>query len=216
MKIGTKDFPAIEHLDAQAADDVESGPTAGARIADPHAQPAYLFLDIETTGLDESVDEITEIAYILAGPSIPKTVSYQAILQHTSFPTAWVLENTDYLQRILRAPKTPLSSALLNLHGDLQRASSFCGKVYLVGANPSFDDRFLRAAARKENIVLGYHHRLIDVEVLVMGRINLTEPPSLSRCSTLLQSARNDTPHTAMADVEEARRVFRAVMGVSA
>lgn len=175
--------------------------------------PNYLFLDIETTGTDSRVDQITEIAYISSGG-----LERSWFIEHDRLPDEWVLTNTDYLTRILPAKKTRLRDALANL----ARIAYDAGlKPHLVGANPSFDDRFLRVGFSEHASTFGGHgldadppwnYHLIDIEAMAMQKFHLPEPPKLKNCRTLLGIEEWDTAHTALGDARNTKRVFEALL----
>lgn len=162
----------------------------------------YVFLDIETTGLDPLTDEITEIGWIVSDTGIAR----QYLVKHEAQPCEWVLERTDYLTRIFPGPQVPLREALQQLADDCPE------KPYLVGANPAFDARFLTRAFARWNMPYPLHYRMVDVETLVMGALKLEAPPSLRECGDLLHLPENPDPHTALADARQAMRVFYAVL----
>jgi oligoribonuclease (3'-5' exoribonuclease) len=173
-------------------------------------QPAYLFLDIETTGMDSRVDQITELAWILEAPDMPEQTRWShAIVEHYRLPTPWVLEKTDYLTRILPAPKTPLDAAMTRLVGSCHSWAPSGRAVHLVGCNPSFDDSFLKRQPFRNY----YSHRLIDVECLVMNWMDLTAPVSRRECSEMMGLPASTDPHTAMGDTREVRELLYKCLG---
>lgn len=168
-----------------------------------YQQARYLFLDLETTGLDSETDEITEAAWI-----DPWKHESEYLVRHTKIPSDWVIQHTDYVERILKGHFKVAPEMIAH---QIKNACAFYqGTTYLVGANPAFDDRFLRKCFAKANIrEVPYHYHLIDVEALVMGKLGLAEPPKLSECRGLLGIlGANDAPHTALADAREAKLIF--------
>lgn len=123
-------------------------------------------------------------------------------------PNEWVLTKTDYIDRILRGgPKVHLHAALYAIKN---ACSAWETTTYLVGANPAFDDRFLRKAFKNiDNGEVPYHYHLIDVETLVMGKLGLVEPPKLKECRGLLGIlGSNPAPHAGLSDAKEAKLIF--------
>lgn len=161
----------------------------------------YLYLDLETTGLDRGIDQITECAALTSHGEM-----LHAYVKHDRLPCEWVLDRTDYVQRILGAEKTSVESVLL-------RIKYLCDdETYLVGANPAFDHAFLEREYRSRGWVVPYRFRLIDIEAMVMACYGLSAPPALKDCRAILGLAgQNDAPHTAMADANEVRVVFEAL-----
>lgn len=175
--------------------------------------PNYLFLDIETTGTDSRVDQITEIALITSGGT-----ERAWFVAHDRLPCDWVLTETDYITRILPGPKDPLCVVLQQI---VKIAGASATWPHLVGANPSFDDRFLRKGFSDHASSFGGYHldanppwnyHLIDVEAMAMQKFHLAVPPKLKNCRTLLGIEEWDTAHTALGDARNTKRVFEALL----
>ncbi|OZC50544.1 hypothetical protein CH289_16085 [Rhodococcus sp. RS1C4] len=85
----------------------------------------------------------------------------------------------------------------------------------LVGANTAFDAALLESRIRYHGGCPSWHHRLVDVENLVAGRLQLLEDNrlgSLQSCANVMEISYSDLDlHTAMGDAELARRVFDEV-----
>lgn len=162
----------------------------------------FLFLDLETTGLEAGVDQITEAAFILGGSE------FQLFVEHTRLPGEWVLKNTDYLSRIALAPKDHFEVVA----SVLDRICSRGSQPYLVGACPAFDDRFLRVEYAKLGRPVPYHYHVIDVEAMAMGKLGHDEPCRLKDLRAALGiSGENEAAHTALADAREAKLIFDAL-----
>ena len=177
----------------------------------------YFFLDLETTGLDVDSAEITEIAWLRAfSEPVPERLineaEYHAFVEHSRLPNKWVLEKTDYATRILPAPKRQLKHVLNELRSWAAISIYLLGvpaQVYLVGANPSLDDAFLRRAYRSFDEDPPYSYHLIDIEAMVMGALGLDSPPSLREIRGLLGIAgANPAPHSALADAREVKLMW--------
>ncbi len=168
-----------------------------------NTKTAYLFLDLETTGLNPLVDQITEIAYILeAGNDV---CSDEAIIQHSRLPNEFILKSMNYVNRILKNPNKKNLYEVVGLMLQRIRGLKENGfTTHLVGANPAFDHSFLRAACIQDS----YHYRMIDVEVLTMQELGLDSPVGLYKCTELLGLPKNEKAHEAMGDVIETRAVF--------
>jgi len=171
---------------------------------------AYLFLDLETTGLDGRTNQITEIGWIFDYKNT--SVENQAFVKHSQVPDEYILKNMDYIDRILKSwPKHDLKIEVDLLNDAIKIAEELVGKghVYLVGANPTFDHSFLKSAG-----VTGYSYHLIDVETLTMQAFHLSSPPGLYKCIELLGVPPNELSHSAMGDVRATRNVFYALRAI--
>ena len=171
----------------------------------------YIFLDLETTGLEAGADQITEAAWI-TDDQFGRPVVRQFFVEHDRLPNRWVLENTDYLTRIALAPKTPLQDVLVALHEDCARVPGI--PAYLVGACIAFDDRHLRSAYKRlwGEAEPPYHYHVIDIEAMAFGLLGLSDMPSLKVLREKLGIAgENPAAHTALADAQEVRLIFDAI-----
>lgn len=176
----------------------------------------YLYLDIETTGLDVSRHSVWEI-----GLAIDDEPVNSAIVTHTLVGAEDVaLDVGNYWQRMTEANFSAWEGAVWE--GEVKRRlSEFDGTLYLVGANPAFDAKFLEARWG----ITPWHHRMIDVETFAMGAISpLTTdgpivPQGLYGVCSLLRTLGWDIPepdHSAGGDVEATRAAFKALTAIHA
>jgi DNA polymerase III epsilon subunit-like protein len=180
----------------------------------------FLILDLETTGLDPEVDQITEFAYDLIDQS-GQTLRWDmglrkghGVVKHDRLPNEWVLTKSDYLARILPAQDKLSTRRLLQIiYAEINANCEVPpSQVHLVGANPAFDHAFLEKIRRFHGFSPIYSHRLIDVEARAAGRLGLATNPSLAQCAKLLGIPASDAPHTAQGDVALTKQIFLTLL----
>lgn len=170
-------------------------------------QTRFVFVDTETTGLDHTRHELTEVAWIVRFEDGTE-VERQYFPEHTldgADPGA--LEITQYFTRIANQPRSPASEWLVQFLEDATGA-------VLVGAVPDFDARHLERAARKIQRTPTWDHHLLDVETLALPLIAAgpSAPPSLARtCAALGVPHDRAQAHGALYDAQQAKRAFDAV-----
>jgi DNA polymerase III epsilon subunit-like protein len=170
-------------------------------------RPRFIYLDIETTGLDFERDEITEVAWILDDGT-----ERQFFIEHRASPSGWVLQNTDYSTRIKPASKVPVSAALDVLAADCMALKT----PYLVGACIAFDDRFLRRANDGAWAAEApYHYHVLDIEAVAMGATGAAFPGSLKDLRAALGIAgQNEAEHSALSDAREVKTIHDALLAL--
>ena len=108
--------------------------------------PAFVAVDLETTGLEFEKDEIIEVALV-------------------RFENGAPVENVDYLVRPSSAKLRPFIESLTGISnadvagaeefaGIAGKVSAFIGDMPLVAHNAAFDSRFLKSAMEKVGIPL--------------------------------------------------------------
>jgi hypothetical protein len=187
---------------------------------------AHLHLDLETTALDVNRDEIWEASYILDNADGVELLRREFLVEHHTQPVPWVLEKTHYREKFTADFKpTPGQAPLITADALIEHvseavASAAVDVVYLVGANPAFDDRFLRKIrdrieARNGVRLPWYYHQPLDVSPYAAGAYRWPAPRNLTETAIALGilSADGDRVHGSHPDVELSRAVFRHVMG---
>lgn len=166
---------------------------------------SLVFLDTETTGLNPWIHEIVEVAYAVDdGPVIRIELPHDLERAEEK-----ALEVNRYHERNLSEEgETDWQEKSAAMEIALREAT-------LVGANPAFDAGFLRTWYGFTN----WHYRLLDVEAFAAGAFGWRVPVSLKDTATTLRDLGFEIPapdHSAVADVETTRAIYRACLGMGA
>lgn len=153
------------------------------------------FVDTETTGLLLDKHDVWEIAFAIGdGP-----VEVFQVPHNLASADPKALELNGY--RVRAQP------AVTSQVWDLHIAEQLAGKT-IVGANPSFDAyRLERRWGRAP-----WHYRFVDVESMAVPLLDLDKPLGLKGLVDVLTELGYVVPendHTAAADVETARAVYK-------
>ena len=160
--------------------------------------PAFVALDLETTGLDFEKDEIIEVALVRFENGEPK-------------------ENLDFLVKPSAAELRPFIETLTGINkADLEGASdfatiagqicSFIGELPVVAHNAVFDSKFLKQTFAKVGINYDSH---VFWDSLTLSRIAFQNVPN-HRLDTLVQELEieRSRAHRALPDADACGRLF--------
>lgn len=181
-----------------------------------------LFLDLETTGLDPRYHHIWEFAAILRdeyGCSDEEHVFQIRTPLIAADPVA--LEKCRFEERFrvpdgISAVKVMDDGGLwrLELHEALHDMQDLLRDAHIIGANPAFDDAFLKSLMHMFDRRIVWNYRLVCVENLVAGALRKPLPVSLRESAEAMGiKVDPDACHTALGDARVARDVYDAVMG---
>lgn len=165
----------------------------------------FVFVDLETTGLDPAKHAVWEAAYAegLDGPVKHGFLTHDA---STADPAAMFLN--DYINRTKGANDLV---AALQFEGEFKTVLQ---GATLVGANPAFDAAFLKARWGDAP----WHYRLLDVEAYAMPILGYDSPKGLKDIYEDLTSLGHEIykpDHTARADVLCVRDCFRILTNMA-
>lgn len=162
-------------------------------------------IDCETTGLDDRVHEICEVAWAVDnGP-----VKYGKVDFDPTEVDSEAMEINKFYDRQADLPEADLDE----LRKDLEGAT-------LCGMNVRFDAGFLRELIGEEI----WSYRLLDIQSYAMGVLNSVTPMSSRNIKkvldTMLESLvlpplRNSPDHTARGDVESQREMFNVLRNLN-
>ena len=160
--------------------------------------PAFVAIDLETTGLEFDKDEIIEVALVRFENGVPT-------------------ENVDFLVKPSEAVLRPFIESLTGItNADIADAPdfasiagkicSFVGELPLVAHNAIFDSRFLKQTMEKVGIPFG-NHPVWDS--LTLSRIAYQDVPN-HRLDTLVQALgiERSRAHRALPDAEACGKLF--------
>lgn len=126
------------------------------RVASPNidnVQREYVFLDIETTGLDVEKDRIIEVGSIKV--SGEKEVMFQRLIKTE-------IEVPDVIENLTGINGSKLSSEGIELKQCIAEFMEFIGKSDLIGYNIRFDIKFLNKAL-SDLALAPIHNKTIDL-----------------------------------------------------
>lgn len=169
------------------------------------------FVDLETTGLDETVHHIIEIALIRTALDGAFTSRFSCLIlppplaETTVDPIAREVNSYDREKWIARGARP-----LARVWGEIQ--AHLAGAIP-AGQNTDFDLRFLTAAAKRFDDELSCDYHRIDVAQLAMpwyvrGQLERVKLEHLCK----FFDVENEKAHSAMSDCEAARCVYIEIM----
>lgn len=160
--------------------------------------PAFVAIDLETTGLDFEKDEIIEVALVRFENGLPT-------------------ENVDFLVKPVSAELRPFIETLTGIYkADLETAEdfasiagkvcSFIGDLPIVAHNAAFDSKFLKQTFAKVGIPFDDH---AVWDSLTISRIAFQNVPN-HRLDTLVQelNIERSRAHRALPDADACGRLF--------
>lgn len=166
----------------------------------------FVFLDFETTGLDEQVCEPIEVALVVTDEQLNELDNFEAVLSPALAPSYWEPAAREMHERSglgwlarSRGDRTDVVAPWL-----MACLSPFTGPdvtLHLAGNSVHFDRRFLKRYFPDVEVLL--HHRHLDVSSIRMLAEAAGHPP-LS----------GEKPHRAMADVRRSLEDARRFLGV--
>lgn len=175
----------------------------------------YCYVDTETTGLDEERHGIWELAYAIDEEEVQSSVVSHSLVNADDV----ALEVGNYWQRMYTEPFSSHEATIWE-GATKHRLFDHEDTLYIVGANPGFDIRFLL----KRWGSLPFHHRPIDIETYAMAALGpiVSDEPVVPQglhaiCETL-RSLGWDIPlpdHSAGGDVTATRTAFKALLAIN-
>lgn len=173
------------------------------RVASPNidnVQREYVFLDIETTGLDVEKDRIIEIGSIKV--SGEKEVMFQRLIKTE-------IEVPDVIENLTGINGSKLSSEGIELKQCIAEFMEFIGKSDLIGYNIRFDIKFLNKAL-SDLALAPIHNKTIDLMQEAKKRNTFQINYKLE--TTLREYGLNQTvQHRALEDAELIYRLYKVM-----
>ncbi|WP_024747278.1 type I-E CRISPR-associated endoribonuclease Cas2e [Levilactobacillus namurensis] len=158
----------------------------------PMAEKSVVTLDLETTGLDATKDEIIEIGAVKR-TATNELVEFERLIKVDCSIPRTITALTGITAKQLRNQGVALQVALDQLH-------EFVTDCPIVGYNLRFDEAFLRQAVRKTSLA-DFSNRMLDVKPVVQ-QVELFLDNY--RLETVLKShnIENQHPHRALSDAQ--------------
>jgi DNA polymerase III epsilon subunit-like protein len=179
----------------------------------PVRETMLAFLDTETTGLVPGMDEVTEIAVILADFRLNEIDRYEAKIKTVKTPPAEVAQINGWNAEVWAREAISFRS----FQDFLKRRIPFGEVAVIVGANPTFDRRIIDEFYYKPHrtfFPLSYH----TVDVCALGTMlrvaGILDIPNVKLTTMALALGIPHVAHRAMGDVEAAMGIFRHVLGM--
>lgn len=145
-----------------------------------------LWCDLETTGLDESKDQILEAAFMLTDYSLQQVKGTDSVVRLLSWREPLIMPDVvvgmhvknGLLSDLLAAKANKMLQSIAELEGavlaEVCKVRDF-GDVVLAGSTPHFDRKFMRAKMGILDSTLHYRH--FDVSTLKAGYRNWLGKP---------------------------------------
>jgi DNA polymerase III alpha subunit (gram-positive type) len=164
------------------------------------------FVDIESTGLDENLHEIIEVAALIYDPQEDKVIDEwetKIAPLHIETASPEALKVNGYINNPALYTNN-ISSALIKFN-------SIVKDCMLIGQNIAFDDKFLRKNMENNGIVPSFsRHRKLDLMALAWFAVKDSDIPGMSLeklCNHFEVS--NIGAHGALVDCRRAFDVYR-------
>ena len=175
------------------------------------------FVDTETTGLDDRIHSLWEIAIIQAEHRPNEKVLHiesEGVWRFEvdlSWADPMALKITNYFKR--QKELVPISSKE-EAHNIARR---FDGR-HFVGAVPDFDNRMIRKFLWENGETPTWHYHLICVENLLAGRFSVPAPwksDELSKYYASIEPPGPEEKHTALGDAVWAMKLYASVYNLT-
>ena len=165
----------------------------------------YVVLDLETTGLNITRDQIIEVAAIRVKEG--REVSCYSSLIHCDSLPETIIELTGITSDNLKNEGKPIAQVLKEL-------LEFIGDTRIVSHNASFDWRFLQQAC-KQNDILPRHPHITDTLNLARQKVEDVEDYKLLTLSKYFRFAILE-PHRALADCRLTHQLYEKLKRIEA
>lgn len=179
-----------------------------------------VFIDTETTGLDETRHEVWEVGAVGLGTYLPgpgKTAEKRYVTQsqwlmpvvHLEYADANALKLNGFYERAPLAvhedgyERDPLEVRT----GKFREIAQLTVGKHLAGFNPAFDARFLAKDMRKAGVAPAWHHRFVDLEAMAMQKFGWDSPRGTDAILDELEIHKRNR-HTALGDCVLAVEVY--------
>jgi oligoribonuclease (3'-5' exoribonuclease) len=151
-----------------------------------------IFVDTETTGLDEFNDSLIEVSYATARSDI-KTLYFG------------ITEVRPNINKLIHFAERKISGRM-STPEEIADFVALSQDNIMVAACPAFDKSFLFRYG-----LFGFHYRMLDIESYAAGKLNLNYVPGMHELYVTLTERGYKIPeptHTSASDVAAMRKIY--------
>jgi len=151
-----------------------------------------IFVDTETTGLDDEHDDLVELTYA-SRDSEPHTLWFG------------VTEVPEFIDNLIGFTKRGISGRRSD-HFEVEEFLKVSDGATMVAAVPAFDQGFINKAG-----LWRFHYRTLDIQSYAMAKLGLSDVPSMKDLATFFENEGYELTqpdHTSRNDVLAMREMF--------
>jgi len=154
----------------------------------------FVYVDVETTGLDSAEDTLVEVSYAVGDDPI-KTLYFG------------VEEVPEFIDGLIKFSERGIAG-LSSTDSEIDEFLRVSNGATMISANPPFDRGFLQA-----NDLYRFHYRCLDIESFAMSTLELEFVPGMSEINEIINERfGEDLPigdHTSAGDVHALREAHK-------
>lgn len=166
----------------------------------------FIFVDLETTGLDEDQHEIIEIGWRLVGPDARTIFRERQAKIYPMYPE----RITPHTREVNGFSEETWRKEAVSLKDELQIFLAHSYEAILSGQGLHFEEKFLRKAMKEMDLQPNWHYQHADTQKIaqplyMLGKI---KSPSLHDVAPYFGLSEQPKPHRALADAQLSHEVY--------